>query len=34
MDEIVDLADRMQAMTEFEFEIEFGALTADERATS
>jgi hypothetical protein len=31
MDEIADLADRMEAMTEFEFEIEWGALTGDER---
>jgi hypothetical protein len=30
-DEVVDVADRMEAMTEFEFEIERGALTGDER---
>ena len=30
-DEIADLADRTDAMTEFDFEIEWGALTGDER---
>jgi predicted Fe-S protein YdhL (DUF1289 family) len=30
-DEVVDLADRLRAMTEFEFEIEWAALTGDER---
>jgi predicted Fe-S protein YdhL (DUF1289 family) len=31
MDEIVDLVDRMGAMTKFEFAIEWGALTDAER---
>jgi hypothetical protein len=31
MDEIADLADRMTADAEFEFEIEWGALTGEER---
>jgi hypothetical protein len=30
-DEIADLADRMEAMTEFEFAIEWGALTGEEQ---
>ncbi len=31
MDEIADLADRCRSMSEFEFEIEWGALTEEER---
>ena len=30
-DEIADLADRTRTMSEFEFEIEWGALTEEER---
>ena len=31
MDEIADLADRCRSMSEFEFEVEWDALTEDER---